>query len=114
MWCGRRAWRRHEVCPPAAGRIRTSGRTCPLGRPGPVADPRTATLPGAISEASEATSEAVVLPAKAVRAVRALVGAEHTAAFIAAAAQREVQARTMDALASSGQGTTKTEDAPDA
>ncbi|WP_407287227.1 MerR family transcriptional regulator [Streptomyces sp. BP-8] len=58
-----------------------------------VAAPRAATD-------SEVASEAVVLPAEAVRAVRALVGAENTAAFIAAAAHREVQARTMDALAS--------------
>lgn len=59
----------------------------------PVADPRTAT-------GSAAASETVVLPAEAVRAVRALVGAENTAAFIAAAAHREAQARTMDTLAS--------------
>ncbi|WP_407551310.1 MerR family transcriptional regulator [Streptomyces sp. Pv4-95] len=45
-------------------------------------------------------SEPVVLPAEAVRAVRDLVGAQNTAAFIAAAAQREVHARTMDALTS--------------
>ncbi|MFG2224772.1 MerR family transcriptional regulator [Streptomyces sp. NPDC048644] len=41
----------------------------------------------------------VALPAATVRAVRDLVGPENTAEFIAAAAQREVQARTMDALA---------------
>ncbi|WP_328742496.1 MerR family transcriptional regulator [Streptomyces caniferus] len=64
---------------------------------GTSADPRTAPDPGAVPEA-------VLLPAEAVRAVRALVGAENTAAFIAAAAQREVQARTMDALASGGSG----------
>ncbi|MFH8567557.1 MerR family transcriptional regulator [Streptomyces sp. NPDC017993] len=45
-------------------------------------------------------SEPVVLPAEAVRAVRDLVGAQNTAAFIAAAAQREVHARAMDALTS--------------
>ncbi|WP_184735075.1 MerR family transcriptional regulator [Streptomyces netropsis] len=44
-------------------------------------------------------AEPVRLPAATVRAVRELVGAEHTAAFIAAAAEREVRARTMDALA---------------
>ncbi|MFJ9466267.1 MerR family transcriptional regulator [Streptomyces caniferus] len=64
---------------------------------GTSADPRTAPDPGAVPEV-------VLLPAEAVRAVRALVGAENTAAFIAAAAQREVQARTMDALASGGSG----------
>ena len=45
-------------------------------------------------------SEPVVLPTEAVRAVRDLVGGQNTAAFIAAAAQREVHARTMDALTS--------------
>ncbi|MDF3291372.1 MerR family transcriptional regulator [Streptomyces silvisoli] len=40
----------------------------------------------------------VTLPAATVRSVRALVGARNTAAFIAAAAEREVQARTMDGL----------------
>lgn len=62
----------------------------------PDADSRTTTDPEA------AASEAVVLPAEAVRAVRALVGAGNTAAFITAAARREVQARAMDALASGG------------
>lgn len=42
--------------------------------------------------------EQVTLPAATVRAVRALVGAENVAAFIAAAAEREVQARVMDGL----------------
>ncbi|MFD0168105.1 MerR family transcriptional regulator [Streptomyces decoyicus] len=64
--------------------------------PGPVADPRTATGPAVVPEA-------VLLPAEAVQAVRALVGAENAAAFIAAAAHREVQARTMDALAAGGE-----------
>lgn len=40
----------------------------------------------------------VALPAGTVRAVQELVGAESTAAFIAAAAEREVHARTLDAL----------------
>ncbi|WP_275463822.1 MerR family transcriptional regulator [Streptomyces noursei] len=55
--------------------------------PEPVADPRPA-----------AGTEAVSLPTASVQAVRDLVGPQRTAAFIAAAAQREVQARTMDAL----------------
>ncbi|MEU9483132.1 MerR family transcriptional regulator [Streptomyces decoyicus] len=63
--------------------------------PGPATDPRTATDPAVVPEA-------VLLPADAVQAVRALVGAENAAAFIAAAAHREVQARTMDALAAGG------------
>ncbi|MGW7023635.1 MerR family transcriptional regulator [Streptomyces decoyicus] len=69
-----------------------------VAAPGPVMDPRTATGP-------TAAPEAVLLPAEAVQAVRALVGAENAAAFIAAAAHREVQARTMDALAADGGGT---------
>ncbi|MFI0712594.1 MerR family transcriptional regulator [Streptomyces inhibens] len=97
----------------------------PRSAPGPVAAPRTPTdsatdsaavsetVPKATSESvpeaasdtvSEAASEAVVLPSDAVEAVRALVGAANTAAFIAAAAHREVAARTMDALAAGGHG----------
>ncbi|WP_432000430.1 MerR family transcriptional regulator [Streptomyces sioyaensis] len=63
----------------------------------PVSDPRPETAPAAVCEE-------VLLPADAVRAVRDLVGPENAAAFIAAAAQREVQARTMDALAAGGSG----------
>jgi hypothetical protein len=40
----------------------------------------------------------VTLPAATVAAVRDLVGAPHVAEFIAAAADREVAARRMDAL----------------
>ncbi|WP_326619619.1 MerR family transcriptional regulator [Streptomyces decoyicus] len=69
-----------------------------VAAPGPVTGPRTATGPTAVPEA-------VLLPAEAVQAVRALVGAENAAAFIAAAAHREVQARTMDALTADGGGT---------
>ncbi|MFZ4269949.1 MerR family transcriptional regulator [Streptomyces arboris] len=43
----------------------------------------------------------VLLPAKTTQAVQDLVGADQVAAFVAAAAEREVQARTLDALASS-------------
>ncbi|WP_077192974.1 MerR family transcriptional regulator [Streptomyces lydicus] len=92
---------------------RAAGVHQPWPAPGQIADPRTATGPatsGPATTAPEATtpgatapgptaSEAVVLPAETVEAVRALVGAEHTAAFITAAARREVQARTLDALA---------------
>lgn len=63
----------------------------------PVSAPRPATEPAA-------AFETVTLPADTVRAVRALVGPEHTAAFLAAAAEREVHARTMDALAAGGSG----------
>ncbi|MGA4849956.1 MerR family transcriptional regulator [Streptomyces sp. G5(2025)] len=43
--------------------------------------------------------ESVALPASTMRAVRALVGDGNAAAFIAAAAEREVLARTLDSLA---------------
>ncbi|MFE2227124.1 MerR family transcriptional regulator [Streptomyces kronopolitis] len=82
---------------------------------GPVGVPRPRTpaaLPGAVQPVSAlrpatdptAAFETVTLPADTVRAVRALVGPEHTAAFLAAAAEREVHARTMDALAAGGSG----------
>ncbi|MFF8843539.1 MerR family transcriptional regulator [Streptomyces sp. NPDC015127] len=41
----------------------------------------------------------VLLPARTMDAVRKLVGEEQAAAFVAAAAEREVQARTLDSLA---------------
>ncbi|MFG3495997.1 MerR family transcriptional regulator [Streptomyces sp. NPDC047928] len=41
----------------------------------------------------------VVLPAATLQAVHDLVGPENTAAFVTAATEREVQARTLDALA---------------
>ncbi|MEV0255306.1 MerR family transcriptional regulator [Streptomyces sp. NPDC050732] len=44
----------------------------------------------------------VPVPGATMRAVQALVGEEHAAAFIAAATEREVQTRTLDALASTG------------
>lgn len=40
----------------------------------------------------------VTLPRETMQAVNSLVGPEHAAAFIAAATEREVQARTLDAL----------------
>ncbi|WP_435297738.1 MerR family transcriptional regulator [Streptomyces sp. YPW6] len=43
----------------------------------------------------------VLLPRRTTQAVQALVGPDQVAAFIAAAAEREVQARALDALASS-------------
>ncbi|MEU4209894.1 MerR family transcriptional regulator [Streptomyces sp. NPDC026206] len=45
-----------------------------------------------------AGTEEVLLPAGTVGAVRALVGPQNVAAFITAATEREVQARTMDEL----------------
>ncbi|WP_409239662.1 MerR family transcriptional regulator [Streptomyces sp. PA5.6] len=54
---------------------------------------------GAVLPAAE-EPQYVALPAATMRAVQALVGEEGAAAFIAAAAEREVQKRTLDALAS--------------
>ncbi|WP_240136927.1 MerR family transcriptional regulator [Streptomyces sp. MUM 178J] len=45
---------------------------------------------------------AVALPPETIRAVQGLVGDENTAAFIAAAAEREVKARTLDTLTTTG------------
>ncbi|WP_256669259.1 MerR family transcriptional regulator [Streptomyces fulvorobeus] len=45
------------------------------------------------------TSRPVLLPVDTVRAVQQLVGADRVEAFVAAATQRELQARTLDALA---------------
>lgn len=54
------------------------------------------------SELSDADSaRPVLLPAETMRAVRELVGAEQVEAFVTAATEREVQARTLDALAAS-------------
>ncbi|MFB7555718.1 MerR family transcriptional regulator [Streptomyces brevispora] len=47
----------------------------------------------------------ITLPAVTITAVEGLVGREHVAAFITAAAEREVQARALDALASSHKNT---------
>ncbi|GFN05450.1 hypothetical protein Smic_40060 [Streptomyces microflavus] len=49
----------------------------------------------------------VLLPARTTQAVQDLVGAEQVAAFIAAATERELQARTLDTLASSRPGANK-------
>ncbi|MGW0561124.1 MerR family transcriptional regulator [Streptomyces sp. NPDC003016] len=56
----------------------------------------------ATSPAAEPEPVAVTLPGETVRAVRALVGPARAAAFISAAAEREVRARTLDALAADG------------
>jgi len=45
-------------------------------------------------------TETVEIPAATMRAVQALVGGEGVAAFVTAAAEREVQARTLDQLTS--------------
>ncbi|MGW2179689.1 MerR family transcriptional regulator [Streptomyces sp. NPDC001732] len=52
-------------------------------------------------EAPPVTTRRVELPPGTISAVQRLVGAQNVSAFIAAAAEREVQSRTLDALASS-------------
>ncbi|MGW4033694.1 MerR family transcriptional regulator [Streptomyces sp. NPDC004838] len=54
------------------------------------------TAEGSPPQAPEPRS--VTLPQETIRAVQSLVGPKNTAAFIAAATEREVQARTLDAL----------------
>ncbi|MEU3076217.1 MerR family transcriptional regulator [Streptomyces laurentii] len=51
---------------------------------------------------SDHEPRAVTLPGETIRAVQKLVGERNVSAFIAAAAEREVQTRTLDALASTG------------
>ncbi len=68
---------------------------------GPVDLPPPRPLPAAshtLDSATQPAHQPLQLPARTLEAVRELVGAEHVAAFVAAAAEREVQARTMDAL----------------
>ncbi|MEU5424280.1 MerR family transcriptional regulator [Streptomyces olivoreticuli] len=64
-------------------------------------DPGSQALPAAsrtLTSAAQPPCQPLELPVRTLDAVRELVGAEHVAAFVAAAAEREVQARTMDAL----------------
>lgn len=63
------------------------------------APPAKEPAPDAPVPASGAGPGRIRLPAETVRAVTELVGPEHAEEFIAAAAEREVRARTMDALA---------------
>ncbi|WP_078893918.1 MerR family transcriptional regulator [Streptomyces sp. CT34] len=74
--------------------------------------PESAFGPGANPRSAPGSEEAVLLPVEAVQAVRGLVGPENTAAFIAAAAHREVQARTLDALASAAREARAVSEAP--
>ncbi|MFH8472164.1 MerR family transcriptional regulator [Streptomyces sp. NPDC018000] len=53
------------------------------------------------SETSTSATPKVDLPTETIRSVQRLVGPENVSAFIAAAAEREVQSRTLDALAPS-------------
>ncbi|MEV8451086.1 MerR family transcriptional regulator [Streptomyces sp. NPDC052095] len=61
------------------------------------------------SDAPPVAALPVELPPQTIRAVQRLVGEENVAAFIAAAAEREVQTRTLDSLVSPAQETGKVE-----
>jgi DNA-binding transcriptional MerR regulator len=60
-------------------------------------------------DALPVTAHRVALPPGTISAVQRLVGAQNVSAFIAAAAEREVQSRTLDALASSGEKTSQSD-----
>ncbi|MFG2625251.1 MerR family transcriptional regulator [Streptomyces sp. NPDC048473] len=53
------------------------------------------------SETSIPATHQIDLPSETIRSVQRLVGPENVSAFVAAAAEREVQSRTLDALVSS-------------
>jgi DNA-binding transcriptional MerR regulator len=80
------------LTPPPAARVAGSG--VPAGPARVPADPAAPVAPP-----SGASVITVALPAPTVEAVRGLVGPERVAAFVAAAADHEVAARRMDALA---------------
>jgi hypothetical protein len=74
----------------------------PPAEPGGPAGP--AVLPAPPEQLTDDRPVPVALPPATVAAVSELVGPEHLAVFIAAAADREVAARRMDALAGRGPG----------
>ncbi|WP_329196752.1 MULTISPECIES: MerR family transcriptional regulator [unclassified Streptomyces] len=59
---------------------------------------------GTVGTAQAPGPSTVPLPAETVRAVQDLVGPEHVGEFVRAATERELQARTMNELASRGSG----------
>ncbi|MEU1623934.1 MerR family transcriptional regulator [Streptomyces sp. NPDC020096] len=68
----------------------------PHQQPEPEPEPEPAQSP--TEPPAQQQQATITLPAATLRSVRSLVGARNAAAFIAAAAEREVQARTMDKL----------------
>ncbi|WP_327372037.1 MerR family transcriptional regulator [Streptomyces sp. NBC_01217] len=60
-------------------------------------------------EAEMPATRQVDLPRETIRSVQRLVGPANVSAFVTAAAEREVQSRTLDALASSGDNVTHIE-----
>ncbi len=69
-------------------------------------------LGGALPSPHRSGDVPVVLPAGTIEAVRGLVGADGVSVFIATAAEREVHARTLDALATRQNGTTGIDQVP--
>ncbi|QHC26498.1 MerR family transcriptional regulator [Streptomyces sp. GS7] len=102
-----------DAGPDAAPVPHAATGSAPDREPAMAPEPESAFGPGAAPRSAPG-SETVVLPAEAVQAVRSLVGPENTAAFIVAAAHREVQARTMDALASAAREARAVSETPDA
>ena len=82
---------------PADRGRRTRPRDAPVGGPAPAAAPGSGGARRALR-----SSRSVALPEETMRAVEELVGPERAAEFIALAAEREVRARALDALTSSG------------
>jgi DNA-binding transcriptional MerR regulator len=62
--------------------------------------------------ASALPVESIALPAGTIAAVQALVGAENVSAFVAAAAERELHTRTLDALAPTQHNRMKVDELP--
>ncbi|MGD3105239.1 MerR family transcriptional regulator [Streptomyces sp. YGL11-2] len=102
-----------DAGPAAAPVPRVATGSAPGREPAAAPEPESAFGPGAAPRSAPGP-ETVLLPAEAVAAVRSLVGPENTATFIAAAAHREVQARTMDALASAAREARAVSETPDA
>ncbi len=67
---------------------------------------------GPVEAAGEGAHLSVSLPLETIRAVHTLVGRKNAAAFIAAATEREIQARTLDALVPTHGGTRHTDQGP--
>ncbi|MFJ8232670.1 MerR family transcriptional regulator [Streptomyces sp. NPDC094448] len=102
----------------SGGDTDTAGAAVPVRRPLPLGEHTTGTeLGGSVqifaprrlhhrpagggAVAGAAEPGPVVLPVETIRAVQNLVGPENTAAFITAATERELQARTLDTLTAS-------------
>ncbi|MEV6165452.1 MerR family transcriptional regulator [Streptomyces sp. NPDC052052] len=61
----------------------------------------------ALSTESPSMTPTVDIPLRTIQSIQSLVGADNISSFVAAAAEREVQSRTLDALAPSGNETSQ-------